>query len=275
MENTDKSVANAENTENVNNADNVEAVTSGDSMNEGSQGYPFGNGCPLYATEECRMLNMQTCKDCTVNGSSAEEMERIKSEIAFMRGLLPENGIDKLFTGDKCLFCKDEPNDKTCYALLDIGNKEPAHREKLKQALSGTKDSGSIIPLQISCCDECKKRLSRLGLVRAVFATAVIGATLILMSLRAVHEPLMAVFTALPLVIFLISIAVGFVGGSMLQSHYKKEYERKTQLHVMELEEMKGLKERGWFVLYKDEPATKLVFSEERLKQGLFTGENH
>lgn len=233
---------------------------------------PFGNGCPLYATDECRMLNMATCKDCTVNGSSAKDMERIKKEIALIRSLIPEQGIDSLFTGESCLFCKEEPNEKSCYALLDVGHKEPQHHEKLKQALSGTTDAGSIIPLQISCCDECKKRLTRLGCVKSIFATAISGLSLILLSLRAVHEPLMNVFTALPLVIFLACIALGIIGGGYLQTQLKRQYEQKTRLHVMDIPQMRGLKERGWFVLYKDEPVTKLVFSSERLKQGLFTG---
>ncbi len=234
---------------------------------------PFGNGCPLYATDECRMLNMTTCKDCTVNGSSAKEMESIKNEIQLMRSLMPKEGIDKLFLGDECLFCKGEPNEKSCYALLDVGHKEPKHREKLKQALSGTKDAGSIIPLQISCCDECKKRISRLGYVKSTFATVVSGAALLILSLRAVHEPLMAVFTAFPLVIFLVCVAIGIIGGGCLQTRLKRQYEKKTHLHVMDIPQMRGLEECGWFVIYKDEPVSKLVFSAERLKQGLFTGE--
>ena len=58
--------------------------------------------CPLYGSEYCAALNMESCEKCTVDCTDEEKTARVKQDLADMAALLPEDGMAKLFTGEEC-----------------------------------------------------------------------------------------------------------------------------------------------------------------------------
>ena len=64
--------------------------------------------CPLYGSEYCAALNMESCEKCTVDCTDEEKTARVKQDLADMAALLPEDGMAKLFTGEECVLCKGE-----------------------------------------------------------------------------------------------------------------------------------------------------------------------
>ena len=50
--------------------------------------------CPLYGSEYCAALNMESCEKCTVDCTDEEKTARVKQDLADMAALLPEDGAD-------------------------------------------------------------------------------------------------------------------------------------------------------------------------------------
>ena len=51
----------------------------------------------------------------------------------------------------------------------------------------------------------------------------------------------------------------------------KRSYAKRTYLNVMNAPMLAELKEKGWFELFAEHGVSRLVFSREPLRQGLFT----
>ena len=49
--------------------------------------------CPLYGSEYCAALNMESCEKCTVDCTDEEKTARVKQDLADMAALLPEDGM--------------------------------------------------------------------------------------------------------------------------------------------------------------------------------------
>ena len=185
--------------------------------------------CPLYGSEYCAALNMESCEKCTVDCTDEEKTARVKQDLADMAALLPEDGMAKLFTGEECVLCKGEKGKREYYAFFDMGH--PGARKHRTKGLLGLLKKeprfGSLLPAQVSCCKECKQRITRLSYVKGLIIAAFLLSGLIVLSLRSVNEPLMAITHGLPFYIFaawaIIGIAVAEIAQKRIGKHIQQQ----------------------------------------------------
>lgn len=231
-------------------------------------------GCPLFGTDYCARLNMESCESCTVRGRDAGEMEALKRDLDALAARLPEEGIGELFLSEHCLFCRgEEPGETACYALTDIAHPEPKRRiAKGVFQIKKEARAGSILPIQIACCSDCRKRFALLQNVSTVFTAASLAAALLLMSIRPIREALAALHGALPVILFLAIAAVGIAAGRILRARLTARYGKVMHLSIFRIEQLRRLKKLGWFELYTEKDISRLVFSKTRARCGLYTG---
>ena len=202
--------------------------------------------CPLYGSEYCAALNMESCEKCTVDCSDEEKTARVKQDLADMAALLPEDGMAKLFTGEECVLCKGEKGKREYYAFFDMGH--PGARKHRAKGLLGLLKKeprfGSLLPAQVSCCKECKQRITRLSYVKGLIIAA-----------------------------FYIFAAWAIIGIAVAEIAYrgmKRSYAKRTYLNVMNAPMLAELKEKGWFELFAEHGVSRLVFSKKPMSHGLF-----
>ncbi len=230
--------------------------------------------CPLFGTDYCARLNMENCGSCTVRDRNADGMETLKQDLDNLAALLPEEGISDLFLSETCLFCRsEEPGKTACYALTDIGHPEPKRR--IARGVFRIKKearAGSVLPIQIACCDSCRKRFALLQNVSIMFTAFSLAGALLLMSIRPLREALGAVLPLLPAIVFLVIALGGYIAGKIIRSVLLTRYGKKMHLSIFRIEQLRQLKKRGWFELYEEKGMSRIVFSKTRAKSGLYTG---
>ena len=230
--------------------------------------------CPLFGTEYCARLNMESCDSCTVRDRNAGEMEALKHDLDNLAALLPEEGIKELFLSETCLFCRgEEPGKTACYALTDIAHPEP--KRKIARGVFRIKKearAGSILPIQIACCEGCRKRFALLQNVSIMLTAFSLAGALLLMSIRPLREALGSLMPALPAILFLVIAVGGHIAGKVIRNVLLARYGKEMHLSVMRIEKLRQLKKLGWFELYEEKGMSRIVFSKTRAKSGLYTG---
>lgn len=229
--------------------------------------------CPLHGSDYCARLNMESCDTCTVRGRNEEEMQLLRDDLDAIAALMPEEGLSELFLTDECVLCKgEEKGARTWYAQTDIGNAQPKRKRTTFLGIKREASAGSILPVQLACCDACRKRYLMLQYVAPVTAAACMTLGLVLMSIRPIREPLMAVMPSLPVIVFLALTLAGVLGGWLWRKALYKRYEEKTEFSIFRIETLQRMRRLGWFELYDGKDLSRLVFSKKRLRQGLYTG---
>ncbi len=228
--------------------------------------------CLLHGSAYCAMLNMESCASCTVCSDSREKADAIRADLDVILSNMPDQSMHALFAGDGCLLCKGEPLKKKWYALTDIAHVQP--RRKKATVLGIARDSrvGTVLPVQIACCEACRKRFLALEYVRPLTGTIVAALALIVLSIRRFREPIAALAEILPFAIFITVTALGIIAGKIIRDRLRKKYGAHTHLSIMELPVLRDMAERGWFELTPADGMSRLVFSKTPIKQGLFTG---
>lgn len=229
--------------------------------------------CPLHGSDYCARLNMENCDTCTVRGRTEAEMQLLKLDLDAIAALMPEEGISELFLTDECVLCKGKEKGKRAwYAQTDIGNAEPRRKRVGFLGIKREARAGSILPLQLACCNACRKRYLTLQYVFPLTAAICMASGFLLMSVRAIREPLMAVMPALPAIVFLAFTLGGVLGGLFWRKALHKRYGEKTHLSIFNIGAMQHMRRLGWFELYEEKDLSRLVFSKRRFRQGLYTG---
>ncbi len=230
--------------------------------------------CRFYGAKYCELLNMSDCDACMAGRMGQEEAERMQRDLDVTMSLMPESGVSGLFTAEHCLLCKREPGARAWYADVDIGNVEP---KTVKNNFIGMKTvarTGSMVPLQIACCADCRKRILMIEYLPTAVTLSLSLLALLLMSIRPIREALMRVHVILPVVIFAAVVAAACLLGTLLRKRLCADAEAKTYLHVFDLPLLAGMRERGWFEITEaNKSITHYVFAKRRMRQGIYTGE--
>ncbi|HWS31082.1 MAG TPA: hypothetical protein VN512_13330 [Clostridia bacterium] len=229
--------------------------------------------CRLYDTEYCRTLNMQSCETCTVAGKNKAAMDELVADLDALKVLLPEDGIEDLFLTDRCVLCKkEEPEIRTCYALLDLGNREPERESRNFLGIKTKLRTGSLLPVQLSACDACKRRFLKLDYVVPLWVTVAGVLSVAALSYRPFREGLAELGAIVPFLVFSGVMLAAWGIGALVRKSRIKRYQKHTHLDVMEIPKLNELRERGWFELSPGRHISRLVFSKKRLRQGIYTG---
>lgn len=228
--------------------------------------------CRLHGSAYCAMLNMESCASCTVCSESEEKDEAIRADLDVILSNMSDHSMHALFAGDDCLFCKGEPLKKKWYALTDIAHVQPRRKKATLLGIARESRVGTVLPIQIACCEDCRKRFLTLEYVRPLTGTIAAALSLVVLSVRRFREPIAALAEILPFAIFLAVTAIGILAGKIIKGRLRKKYGALMHMGIMELPILHDMAERGWFELTPTEGMSRLVFSKTPIKQGLFTG---
>ena len=231
--------------------------------------------CQLYGTKYCKKINMLSCETCTLSKRDKQELQRLKDDLDTLDTLMPEGGIHELFTGDKCVLCKGtEKGEAVCYGLTDLGNAKPEHTKRSSIGFKVRAHAGSIVPIQLSCCKDCKRRFLSVEYCTMVFTAVSLLIAVLLVAIRPICEALRGVWAGLPIAVFIGVSVLGYLISRIVRRALIKKHSQYTHLNVFDLPKLAQMKEMGWFELMESKVKgyTKLVFSGKRLEQGVFTG---
>ena len=236
----------------------------------GSEKHPHNPKCPLSDTHYCELLNMQSCKTCTIGGCG-DTPEQVMNELAYYeRELLPEGGIAHLFLDHRCQFCKTEPRgERQGYAILDMAHPHP---KRIQRKMYGERirPVGIMIPVQLSICSHCRRRLLWIDMLPLLVPIVTGLAWLFVSGIDAVKEPLLDIASWLPFGIWVAVLLLGWFTGKHLANALAREAEKTMYVEVTDHPVICEMIEKGWFPIAR-ENGTKLLFSKSRRVRGLGT----
>lgn len=228
--------------------------------------------CKLYRTKYCTLLNMPSCGECF---AALGEQDSIKNDLDVLIGLMPNGGVSNLFESKGCLLCKGEnANKQDCYALIDMGHKEPVREKRNAIGIKSKTRVGSMVPLQIASCSACRRRMRTLDYLPVACPTVAAAIMLVLFAVPSISNAISAIHAVLPFGIFLAVTGIGAVLGMLITKTKRKEYAKVMHLNVMELPTLREMGEKGWFPLNvsrNKEP--RLIFVNKRMRMGVATCE--
>ena len=236
----------------------------------------LNTNCPLNNTEYCERLNMQGCDTCTVASRDKKGIESLMEDMDAMKDLMPEDGIYELYTGDECVLCKGEnKGERVCYGVSDLGNPQPEHIKRSSIGLKVRSRAGSIVPVQLSCCKDCKRRFLRSEYIVLTITAIAAVLGMLLVAIRPLNQAMKAVWMGLPIVVFAVITVGGWVASLFVRRALVKKYSELTYMNIFELPKLAQMKDKGWFELVdsKVKGVSKLVFANKRMEQGIYTGD--
>lgn len=227
--------------------------------------------CKLYHTVYCDMLNMPSCEQCFVNERS--DPDQIISDLDVLRSLLPEEGTTHLFTDEECQFCKGQRNKRAYYAMLDMGHAEPSRSKRTAIGIKTKTKIGSMLPVQISACADCRKRIRTLDNLPLLLPLIVAAVVLIALMFQGVNNALTRVHPILPFLVFVVAVLISVLLGRIIETSLRKKYGKLTVLNPLEIPTLARMVQRGWFPLSGTNPKKiKLIFTKRRMRMGVGTG---
>ena len=230
---------------------------------------PVNPNCELSGTKYCAHLNMHTCEACTVRES--DNKADIKSDIDLYETLLPDGGVAQLFAAKDCQFCKTpDKRKRRGYAILDMAHPEP---RRVQKWLLGKRVAriGTMIPLQMSVCQKCRRRFLTIEYMSLAVPVAVGIAALFIFSADAVKGPLVNISMIAPFVGWIVAVLLGALAGKLIADGLQKSWSKEMFTDVMRHPVIVQMVEKGWTPITA-KSRTKLLFSKSRLARGLGTG---
>lgn len=228
--------------------------------------------CPYSQTKVCAMLNIPSCQECTIN-VMPEEADRLAEDIELFQSLLPQEGLYSLFEGEDCVVCKGEhPNKKDAYAILDVAHPEPKRLHRKPGFLFKKESFGFMVPLQFAICSKCRMKYLFLEYITLLVPVLTTIISLLFVSGEAQRKTLAgsSIGFALPLIIVVAALVLGYAIGKVLQLSFKKKWASTTHLNLTQHPFVQKMQQKGWFVLF-DAKKVKPVFVNKPLQKGLGT----
>ena len=225
--------------------------------------------CPLYGGEYCKKLNMKSCRTCTVTNDNAAG---IKADIDAIESLMPEGGMARFFEGEECVLCKGERKNRAdCYAMADIGHPEPKREGRNAIGLKTKLRIGSMLPVQLSCCSNCRKKHNAASNREAAVTLTVAIIMLAVLNFTPTAEAIAAIGSYMPLLLFVIVVGGTWLIGRASRKSMIKKFSETTCMDIFDVPGLDEFTAKGWFEISPYKDMSRLVFSREPLRQGLFT----
>ena len=235
----------------------------------------YKTDCIFCGNDYCKTLNAVGCDACLAKNLSTEELQTLRTNIDAVRGLLPRGNVSELFESETCLLCKGDKHKKNGYALTDFAHKEPEHEHRNVIGMKVKSRVGSIVPLQIACCDRCKRNVRYVNNITFFVSVIGIGAALALVGIQGIREPLEKIHEMLPFGIFAAISMLSVVLGKLASILAFKKRGINTILDINEIPFIAEMREAGWFCATQNssnsEARPRLIFTKERLKRGWFS----
>lgn len=216
--------------------------------------------CAVSDSPLCRWID-KDCADCHINGfKHDDDVKKAAEDFEVTLSLLPDD-VDVLM-GDECQFCKGEKRARAGYALIDLAHPEPKSETGMFFGLGKKirRKVGSIMPLSISICSECRKAFILTDIIKWICTAAGLGisaAVLLAFPLPA------SVNQAITLGIVVVATLAGYLIGKAASAAYVRAKSRDVRFNVFDIPICAEMKEAGWFTVQDDTPVTKFIFSRK------------
>ena len=231
--------------------------------------YLEDQNCPLYGTQDCELLHAAACSACPVH--QTKDPQAVQQELNLLRGLIPAD--QQALQGDDCCFCLAEKRPAKGWALLDLAHPEPGRTKPSPLYGKNRVEKGAWLPVQIPCCDDCRKRIWRVQHLPAILWLVICAVGwLLLAAVAAVSDPLRHAAMWLPLVLMIAVVLLGFVISRLVRKGLQKKSRGHIGTDAFALPALTPWREKGWLPLYPKRYGPRLVFLKERLSEGVGTG---
>lgn len=213
-------------------------------------------------------MNLHTCEGCPATSTPADQL---KSDLDTYERLLPKGGIAQLFLSNYCQLCKQQPaGERRGYAFLFMGHPEPKRLQKGLFSRFFPKGFGTMVPLQVSCCKGCRRRLLTATYLPMAVPVLFGLAGLILILIQPVREAIASVASWLPLVGWLVLVLLGWLIGKLYVRKYCEKNSSKTYMDILTQPVIAEMIRMGWEPIGKKGKAD-VAFSKSRRARGLGT----
>ena len=201
---------------------------------------------------------------------SASAGEERQARLELMKSLLPEGAVQTLSDSNDCQLCAGKPRTKTGYALTDYGHIDPKDGGTLAGQIAVGRKVGTILPLEIACCEQCKKNYRTLRLVPMLFLMAGLALGLILMAVPSLRYAALRIHFSMPLLVFGLCALLGWGAGKLWKKSFLKKKGRETRFDLHDVPAVAQMEEKGWFPLEGTGKEPKLVFSKEKSRRSWY-----
>lgn len=198
--------------------------------------------------------------------------ERAEYDRNLVESMLPGGNLRPLFESETCLLCRNDPPLKRgYYAVTNMGNVEPKGTKVSAIGLKVKTRIGSIVPLQIACCPQCKRNHMIASMMNVVIMIAMLGISLLVLAIPQVYSTLNRIHEATSLIAFVVMIPLSYVVGKVCTRVFIKNAAKVTVFDISEIPFVKQMVDRGWFPLnLNGNKVASLIFSKTRLTTGWF-----
>lgn len=188
-----------------------------------------------------------------------------------VESLLPGGNVKPLYESPVCLLCEKDPLPRDGYAVTDMGHPDPPGKKSSAIGIRVKTKVGSMVPIQIACCPRCKKNYRIASYLSLVVTIVTIVLAIGILAIPGVNRALLNANEALPLILFVISIPLGFLLGRLFSNAFIKKKSAETKFNIAEIPFVARMEAMGWFPLYDSKSeVSRLVFSKERIKGDWF-----
>ena len=230
--------------------------------------------CPLYGTEECRLLNMTRCEECPIEVD--EDADGVIDRIAIYQRDTQGVDIPELFSGEECRLCRKTPRKKVGYVIYDLGHVAKNKKETRGWRKILLKNNGPeydiLLPLQLNCCASCRKHLWWDANLVTVTTVGLLLLALIPVSIEISAEHIRSVGRLMPIITLAAAGLIGYFGGKLLRKKLSKKWAEETWMNMSEHPVAKKLFALGWTpVLLNSTGKDAVMFTKKQLDRGLGT----
>ncbi len=223
--------------------------------------------CPIIDTNLCRWLHDKTgCKSCYI-GSIKDDSKKEEASASWETTLsLVPNNIDDLHESQECQLCKGDIKKADGYAFFEMANPEPRFEKGMFFGIGKKMRSpvGSLLTLQMSTCNHCKKAFRKLDLIQALGLIIGVGGGIATLLVPAIATPMAQMFVLLPILFVLITGIAGYFLGKYFATKYLKKMSATVKFDLVEIPLITKMIERNWFFFQVVQGLPRVSFSKKK-----------
>jgi hypothetical protein len=230
----------------------------------GDKSMAKNENCVVTDSSLCKWID-KDCSECYVGSmKNDEDKEEVLKNFEVMLSMLPDNFDD--LSDEKCSFCRKDPRPRAGYALIDLGHKDPESKRGMFFGLGKKirRRIGSLIPLNISVCKECRSALRRYDFIKwlSIAFFAAIGIAIVAVPS---DIPIFNVSSSLfPYLIVIAGVALGYFLGKLFAKLFIKAKSRYMYTNIFEIPVCAEMREIGWFLVQDNSGnVTRYIFSKK------------
>lgn len=220
--------------------------------------------CVVTDSSICKWIN-KDCNACYIGGMKSED-DRKDALYSFevMLSLLPDNFDD--LTGEKCAFCRKDPRPRAGYALIDLGHKEPESKRGMFFGLGRKvrRRIGSLIPMNISVCKECRSLLRRYEAIKWLSIVFFIAVGIAIVAVPGSRLGFDVSNSLIPYAVVIGGGLAGYFGGKFFAKQFVKVMKKQMYTNVFDIPICGEMQESGWFLVQENSGiVTRYIFTRK------------